>query len=54
MDKEKTTGIVISLPQSVWLEVEQRVLDLKKIGVKTNTATEAAKLIQLGLKVEIK
>ena len=46
------TGIVVYQDPDVWFEIEQRVLDLKKIGVKTNKATEAARLMQIGLLAE--
>ena len=45
----KKTGLVVYQEPKFWVEVEQRVLELKKIGIKTNKANEAARLMQLGL-----
>jgi len=49
MSKNKLTGIVIYQEPEFWLEIEQRVLDLKKIGIRTNKAKEAARLMKIGL-----
>ena len=54
MEKEKATGMVIILPLVVWFEIEQRVLDQRIIGIKTNKAKEAARLIRIGLATEKK
>ena len=50
--KGTKTGIVIYQEPEVWLKIEQRVLDQKKLGIKTNKSNEGARLMQIGLKAE--
>ena len=51
--KKKQTGIVIYQDPEFWIQLEQKILDLKKIGVKTNKAKLGAKLMQVGLLMEV-
>jgi hypothetical protein len=46
--EDKKTGNVIFQPESFWLKIEQKVLDLKKAGVKITKAELGARLMQIG------
>ena len=46
---EVLTGIVIKIPEKFNLELEQHLLDLKKVGVKKTKADLISELAQRGL-----
>lgn len=53
-EEKFTVGVVIKIDESLDLELQQHILELRKIGVKTTKANLAIKLIRIGLAEEKK
>jgi hypothetical protein len=54
MENEFKVGVVIKIDESLDLQLQQHLLNLKKTGVRTTKADLAAKLLKIGLLEESK